>query len=202
MDEGKKKLYTSIDEDRLVTKSFEIVGRIQKQDFDFKSQYGLLKIKFADLKKVSVMRGGEAETIKKAIQITAQDNQYRYKSAGIRVNPGDKIKIVATGVINITSYGYSCGPEGNSSNMGIINGQYPSGMLVARVGSSGSVVKVGANKTFTANMDISVTSNQEYRFVVTNSENGFTIKLRNETVGAIELEHSFELKDGKFTRVF
>ncbi len=71
------------------------------------------------------------------------------------------------------------------------------------VGGLGNLLlRFTTNKTFSTNMDISVAANQEYRFVVTNSENGFKIRLVNETTSKIELEHAFELKDGKFTRVF
>lgn len=71
------------------------------------------------------------------------------------------------------------------------------------VGSLGNMLlRSATNKTFTTNMDISVTSDKEYRFVVTSSENRFTIKLRNETTSKIDLEHSFELKDGEFTRIY
>ena len=71
------------------------------------------------------------------------------------------------------------------------------------VGGLGNLLlRFTANKTFSTKMDISVAANQDYRFVVTDSENGFKIRLVNETTRKIELEHAFELKDGKFTRVF
>ena len=51
-------------------------------------------------------------------------------------------------------------------------------------------------------MDISVVRDQEYRFLGTSSENGFTIKLGNEATSIVEAEHSYEVKDVKLTTKF
>ncbi len=92
--------------------------------------------------------------------------------------------------------------EGNHNILIRLEYQPAAGSSLIVGGLGNLLLRFTTNKTFSTNMDISVTANQEYRFVVTNSENGFKIRLVNESTSKIELEHAFELKDGKFTRVF
>lgn len=75
-----------------------------------------------------------------------------------------------------------------------------SGAVVGGLG--GLLLKAATNKTFSARLNIVVEKGQEYRFLVKDFENGFDIILFNETKVKEELNHRFQLNDGKFERVF
>jgi len=139
--------YLFIEEDRMVSKTFEIIGKVMHTSFGLKSQYGDLEIKLTDLKKLVTSDDDHGrQAIKKNITVAAEDNQFRYKETGISVKVGDRIKISASGSIQIPNWGYSTGPEGNANNMGMTNG-FSNGTLVARVGKEGNI-KIGRDGSF------------------------------------------------------
>jgi hypothetical protein len=148
IEEDKKQFYGYIDQDRMITKKFEIVGEINLKSFNFKSKYGDLVINFSDLRRVALKGVGSIDTLHKSVTVSATNTHTNYKYVGFKVNTGDKIKFTATGTMLSTNYGYSCQPDGNKSQFGTTMG-VPGGMLVARIGSSNKLLKAGSNGSFT-----------------------------------------------------
>lgn len=150
MGEAQRKNHVYLEQDRLVTKKFEIVGQILDTSFKFASKYGQLSVEFQDLRKVVLRKySGDMGIIKKNFKITAEDSQNSFKDSGILVKLNDHIKITATGDIEISVWGYITGPEGNSNGMGMIN-NFPTGTMLARIGSTGEMIKIGSSHSFRA----------------------------------------------------
>jgi hypothetical protein len=148
MDSAQRKNVILIYEDRLIAKKFEIVGEVLQKSFIFTSAHGELKVDFADLKRLSLKSAsGALASVKKSYSITANENMQTTKDTGLRVQPGDLIKISATGNIHLSSWGYSTGPDGNANSVGMV-GSYASGTLLARVGKKGAWVKIGVGNKF------------------------------------------------------
>jgi hypothetical protein len=137
-------------DDRIVTPDFAIIGKIQQQEFRVASKYGDLNVKLGDLKLADRQMATPKSEIRKTVSVPAMAFfQKEPKSTGIRVNKGDKITIVASGVVQWTNWNNSSSPEGltNRSNWNGIN----SGKLTARIGTDNSkCVAIGQKESFVA----------------------------------------------------
>ena len=80
--------------------------------------------------------------------------------------------------------------------------QPAAGSAVIVGGLANLMLRSATNKTFTTKMSITVEESHEYRFIVTSGEKRFFIALFDETTNAEQVKYTFELKDGKLTRVF
>ena len=80
--------------------------------------------------------------------------------------------------------------------------QPASGSAIVVGGLANLLLRATTNRTFRTTIDIEVEKDNDYRFEVVDFEDGFAIKLLNETQNTEDLEHRFEIRDGRFERVF
>ncbi len=143
-----------IEKDRIVTDRFTILGTVVQGKFKFASKYGQLEVELADI--LSARRGNNREDVQKKLSLSGQYIvQKKTFNTRIEVSQGDRIYVSASGRISRSgSSSYYSDPNGNSRL-----GSYKSsptiygGALIARIGSSGSDVKVGTNGSFVAKRD-------------------------------------------------
>lgn len=137
-------------QDKVVTPSMTVVGKIQEDLFVISSKFGRLKVKLEDIEHASRDVNVAKEDIRKKL-ILDSDNFFQRKprSTGIRVNKGDRIRIRAGGVMQWTNWNASSTPEG-LTNQGQWN-SIQSGTLIACIGKDqNNVVKVGAKEEWVA----------------------------------------------------
>ena len=137
-------------QDKVVTPSMTVVGKIQTNLFDMRSKFGELKVQLEDIEYASRDVNLPKDDLRKKVTVDS-DNffQRKPKSTGIRVNKGDKIRIRAGGIMEWTNWNKSSSPEGLSSQ-GSWN-SIKSGTLIACIGKDqNNVVKVGAKNDWVA----------------------------------------------------
>lgn len=138
--------------DTVVTPKFTVVGRISPEQFEIKSKFGTLSVSLSDVQ--SGERGGEGkEPVQKRLSVEGTHlTQRAFKQAGIRVERGDRVTISAEGQIIMSPWGNNaiCGPDGGANYGWYVQNQIPGGALVAKIGDSGEVFKVGSKHTFVA----------------------------------------------------
>ncbi len=140
-------------QDSITTGEFTIVGRVQEQEFDLTTRFGMLRIQLADIQSADRQWMQESETIRKSIDVGATSFfQNKPESTGLRVRKGDRISIRVSGSVLWASWGnLSSGPEGISNH-----GQWNSmncGMLAATIGKSDEYIPVGSDHDFVAALD-------------------------------------------------
>lgn len=141
-----------VEADTVETTEFTIVGRIVTDSFEIRSRYGTLTARLSDLRKLN-RETGEKSDIRTRLSVEGVHLVQRtFKDSRIRVEAGNRITINADGTIIMTPWGnIPCTPDGNQNQFGwYINNEIPAGALVARIGRSGKVVKVGSDHSFTA----------------------------------------------------
>ena len=136
--------------DKVVTPNMTVVGKIQEELFEITSKFGELKVRLEDIEHASRDVKIPKDEIRRKLTLDS-DNFYQRKpkSAGIRVNKGDRIRIKAGGVMDWTNWNTSSTPHGltNQGNWRSIN----SGTLIACIGKDqNNVLKVGAEKEWVA----------------------------------------------------
>ena len=139
--------------DLIKTDKFTIAGRISPNVFQIDSKFGKLKVSLADIR-LSQREFVGRSTVSRRMTLPGQKLVQRgMKSSQIRVNVGDVITVTATGRVAMTPWGSnrSSGPDGSTSySYYQFNGvNYPGGCIVARVGDSGKLIKVGSRAKFT-----------------------------------------------------
>lgn len=137
-------------QDKVVTPSMTVVGKIQEELFVITSKFGELKVRLEDIEHASRDVKIPKEEIRRKLTLDS-DNFYQRKpkSTGIRVNKGDRIRIKAGGVMDWTNWNTSSTPHGltNQGNWRSIN----SGTLIACIGKDqDNVKKVGAQEEWVA----------------------------------------------------
>lgn len=140
--------FSWIDGDTIVTDHFTIVGKIENQQFELTSRYGVLTVSLADVDYGTREWGGRGSASKTIKLAQANFVQRQMQSSGIRVERGDRISVKAEGMFNLVPWGQQSGPDG-APQCGTWNGTHPVGSVVARIGN-GEYIAVGADETFTA----------------------------------------------------
>jgi hypothetical protein len=139
-------------QDSLETTLFTVVGRISPQTFELQTQFGPLKVAIGDI------RRGERELelkpeIKRVLAVTG-DNliQLTMQTSGVRLGRGDKVQITADGRLTMTPWGNNTfsTPDGSEQFQWYLPNQIAGGALVARIGTTGKVFKVGSKHAFTS----------------------------------------------------
>jgi hypothetical protein len=151
-DDEEEPLRSLIRRDTVETTEFTIVGRIVQQEFKVASKYGELTVKLADID-TGDRAYGAAEPINRKLSLDGTYiAQQQFKSSGIRLKAGDKVSVRADGQLIMTPWGtnYTSTPEGGTNYGWYIPNDIPGGALVAKIGNSGKVFKVGSKFTFTA----------------------------------------------------
>jgi hypothetical protein len=157
-----------IDGDEIVTEAFTVVGKIQQAQFTLDSKYGALKVALNDVSfgdRPVVGRAAISKNITVAGTNMAPSN---FKSCGIRVQAGDVVTVRAEGSLTMTPWGSNeiSSPNGSTEYGWFENGAIEAGSLVARIGDSGKVFKVGAQKRFvcktSGTLQLAVGMNPDY----------------------------------------
>ncbi len=141
-----------IDRDTIETTEFTVVGKIAQDTFDIVSRYGALSVKLSDIKRVD-RELGEKEDLRKLVTVNGSHIIHRaMKDSGIRLEKGDKVTITADGTIMMTPWGNQAisTPEGAPNYGWYMANRIAGGALVGKVGSSGTVFKIGSKYSFTA----------------------------------------------------
>ena len=147
------KTHQWVNDDVIVTQGFTVVGRISTPGFAVVSPYGTLQLKFEDIREGHRDIQSGPEEINKNVTVAGTAiSQRAMTGAGIRLNRGDQVTVTASGSITLTPWGdQAATPDGNA-NLGMAT--IPNGMMIgtlyAKVGESGTPVKVGSKATFTA----------------------------------------------------
>jgi hypothetical protein len=139
-------------QDSLETSLFTVVGKISPQTFELQTQFGPLKVAIGDI------RRGERELdlkpeMKKQLAVTGENLiQLSLQTSGVRIGRGDKVQITADGRLTMTPWGNNTfsTPDGSEQFQWYIPNQIPGGALVARIGTTGKLFKIGSKHTFTS----------------------------------------------------
>ena len=141
--------------DTVETANFTIVGSIAPKQFTLKSRYGTLAVRLADIQHARRRIEQVQQEIRKRLDVDGTNLLSRkFRSSRVRIERGQKVVIRASGTMNLTPWGRNAvsTPDGAAnygsfahSGLQLVNGQ-----LVAQVGNSGNVFKVGSSHKFTA----------------------------------------------------
>jgi uncharacterized protein YdeI (BOF family) len=137
--------------DKIVTTTFTIVGRVSPKEFAFVSKYGPIRVSLADIR--SIERDVDDKSkVSRTVQVEGKYLAQRgFRSSGIWLEPGDQVTIKAAGSITMTPWGKgkTSTPAGKKEFGWYVNKKIEGGALVGKIGG-GEIVKLGAEKTFTA----------------------------------------------------
>jgi hypothetical protein len=171
-------------QDALETTLFTVVGKISPQTFDLQTQFGPLKVAISDI------RRGERETelrpeIRKMVPVRGENLvQLTMASSGVRLNRGDKVQITADGKLTMAPWGNNSfsTPDGSEQFQWYVPNQIPGGALVARIGTSGKILKVGSKHTLTASkpgvLYFGIAMNPQFASPDYNFPGGYDVRVR------------------------
>ena len=138
-----------IGKDTIVTDEFTIVGTIDRTEFLLKTKFGDLQVTLADIKSGDRTVFGLAKSIRKTVKVAAEAFfQREPANTRIRLKRGDRVSIRASGNVRWTNWNQTSTPTGLSGQ-----GNYQginSGTLVARIGPTGKLIKIGDKADFIA----------------------------------------------------
>ena len=137
--------------DTVETTDFTVLGKISPQSFQVTSQYGPLNIQLAHIRTAERSLGTKQQ-VRRSLSVSGQNlSNLAFKNSGIRLQRGDRVSVAAEGQIMMTPWGSgtTSTPDGGV-NFGADPNQIPGGALVARIGDSGKVFKVGSKHSFQA----------------------------------------------------
>ncbi len=148
-----KKTPRLVVKDIVVTDQFTVVGEVTPKSFQVKTKFGPLMVALSDIRNVEREIQSRKEEFRKKISVPgASIIQVAAKSTGIRLRRGDKISFSATGRIVMSPWGSSSfsTPDGGQKYQWYVQNQIPGGCLVGRIGSNGTVFKIGSKASLTA----------------------------------------------------
>jgi len=139
--------------DTLKTSKFTVIGKVSPREFGVITKFGTLSVQLSDIKSIQPHKKKVRPNVRRSFTLDGTHlAQLKYYSSRIRLEPGDKVIVKATGTISRSrsSY-YSSGPDGNS-RLGTFsqNPQILGGTLVAKIGKAGKLIKIGSSFSFTA----------------------------------------------------
>lgn len=136
-------------EDEVVTVKFTVRGRVEETRFTLKTRWGQLELTRDDVVSIQ-FRMPDRQVTKVTVPGTAFAAANKWVKSDVEVAEGQKIKIRATGTLNLENYGQTTGPEGTTSIGGNQFQNFPTGSLIARIGEKGEPFQVGAEFQGTA----------------------------------------------------
>lgn len=141
-----------IDEDELETAAFKVVGRLEPQAFAVETRFGTLRLTLADIRRAQRDQAARAEQRRTLTVSGANLTHGTYKVSGIQLQRGDRVVISADGTLVMAPWGNNATstPDGSPQFDWFVPEKIPGGALVARVGSTGQVFKVGTAHEFVA----------------------------------------------------
>ena len=138
------------EDDHVVTPSFTVVGAIKIESLTIATKFGPLKVSKKDLAKMSL---GEVESLTRTASVAARATPGKMIATSVRVKRGDRLTITSTGTISYRNYGGTqFTPEG-SANYGTWGDNFLVGSLIGKIGSSGTIFKVGERYSEKAEAD-------------------------------------------------
>ena len=153
-------------DDVIITPGFSIVGHITTPGFSINSNYGTLQIKLEDVR-LARRDAAAPEDIRKTVSVPGTCFASRqYINTSIKLAKGDQVFITASGTVQMTPWNRQSTPDGEQ-NFGQMGNGIFGGTLVARLGDSGAMIKIGSKANFTAsqagvlNLGIASQSNYE-----------------------------------------
>lgn len=141
-----------IERDTIETVDFTVVGKIVPQEFEIASQYGVLKVKLSDIRRIERETTAKRDT-QKTVTVEGTNLVMRnIKDSGVRLERGDKITITADGTITMTPWGNQAlsTPDGAPNYGWFVPNKISGGTLVGKIGPQGNVFRIGSKHTFTA----------------------------------------------------
>lgn len=141
-----------LQQDTVETTEFTIVGRIVPKDFTINSPYGPLNVKLSDIR-TGQRDVNKSETLRKSLAVEGTHLVHLGpKLAKVRVERGDRVSVAASGTLTMAPWGNRAfsTPDGAPNYGWYIENQIPSGALVAKIGDSGPIFKVGSKHVFVA----------------------------------------------------
>ncbi|MBN1422202.1 MAG: hypothetical protein JXP34_25735 [Planctomycetes bacterium] len=130
------------EDDEIVTRRFTIRGKVVKPTYLVKSKYGEFKVSRADIVSVTFVRGGGLH-LQVKIPATAMAAQ-TWVDTKADVTKGARLKIKASGTINVEAYGENATPDG-SRRIGNRFMNFPACALVGKIGRNGTPFLVGSD---------------------------------------------------------
>lgn len=139
--------------DTIETPKFVAIGQIPPQKFQIQTRYGTLTVNWGDVEQFERYDTDELPDVRKALAVDGSNLAHLpFKNSGIRVQPGDKVLIRASGRLSRSgSSTYASTPDGNG-RLGAFS-QSPlilGGALIAKVGSSAKPIRLGSKASFVA----------------------------------------------------
>jgi hypothetical protein len=141
-----------IEHDTIETTDFTVVGKVVQQEFEIASQYGVLKVKLSDIRRIE-RDAVEKRDTQKTVAVDGTNLVARnIKDTGVRVERGDKITFAADGTITMTPWGNQAlsTPDGAPNYGWFVPNKIAGGALVGKIGPNGNVFRIGSKHTLTA----------------------------------------------------
>jgi len=132
-------------DDEVVTHRMTIKGHISVTEFVIESRYGELKVATDDLT-AAVFRAAGPQATKVEIAPSFQPPG-NWLDTKFDVEKNQKLKIEASGTLNVRNYGISSGPDGNRDWGGASFNNFPMLSLVGKIGKRGQPFLVGNGYT-------------------------------------------------------
>lgn len=137
------------DDDIVETARFTIIGALKTDKFKVKTRYGTLEVPKKDILRIEFFTGKEiVRTIELRGEFAGTGAMF---DTGIELTSGTEVEVTATGTMT-SQQGFTFGPDGISQNMlpmrwlrGPLRNE-PFGVLLGRIGRSGTPFKIGARK--------------------------------------------------------
>jgi len=137
------------DEDEVVALKFTLRGRVEEQTFALTTRYGALSLSRNDIVSVVFQEGS---TTKLTFQVpgTTFAAANKWVDTKITLTQGERLRITASGQLNLENYGQTTGPEGTTNVSGNQLETHPTGSLVGKIGN-GKAFLIGAEYEGSAN---------------------------------------------------
>ncbi len=141
-----------IDADRVAVAHFAVIGKVGRDTLTLSTDYGELTVGLGKIERLQIARPADPVT-QAQVEVSGDHKaMIDHLKTGVRVNPGDRVTIRATGRITMTPWGNGAFsiPDGMPGYGWYVNQTIPMGMLVGRVGGDGQVEPIGAKHSFVA----------------------------------------------------
>lgn len=135
-----------INQDTIVTTDFTVVGTIVQKQFGVTSKFGNLTISLGDVRRAE-RNVDSKEDIRRTVAVDGSSIAQRsFKNTKVRVEVGDRISITADGTLTMTPWGSNAmtTPDGSPNYGWYMGNDIAAGALVAKIGDSGPIFKVGS----------------------------------------------------------
>jgi hypothetical protein len=130
------------EDDEVVTLKFTVLGKIEEDAFQLATRYGSLKLSRRDIVSVVFQDAPISRSV-----FTLPGGTFaganKWFDTNLNIAQGEELKITASGSIQITSHGQTCGPEGTTNVGGSQLENFTPGSVVGRVGEKGKAFGIG-----------------------------------------------------------